>query len=229
MSKGMRESVAEGNPLAIRSPSTGAQLLGTVPIAQAAAPSLRQVSVDNSLPIVAALAAIVAVVATAVAWRAGRRARRAADLVAQLLEPPVLVPVVGESPGLGTEEPVPAVTTTVTTTVTMAADVDGAGLGSPGEPLPAIEMPALAARDDRRDIPTSADEGHDPGPTRIPVLDLDRLRSWLTLGDVNLGRLAIVSVELDNLALRRGTPRLRRGWAPPRSDHATPPHGDPAT
>jgi diguanylate cyclase (GGDEF)-like protein len=81
----------------------------------------------------------------------------------------------------------------------MAADVDDAALGSPGEPLPAIEVPTLAARDDRRDIPTSANEGHDPGPTRIPVLDLDRLRSWLTLGDVNLGRLAIVSVELDNL------------------------------
>ncbi len=32
------------------------------------------------------------------------------------------------------------------------------------------------------------------------MLDLDRLRSWLTLGDLNLGRLAVVSVELDNLA-----------------------------
>lgn len=153
-------------------------------------------SVDNSLPIVAALAAIVAVVATAVAWRAGRRARRAADLVAQLLEPPVLEPpvpepVIGESPSVGTEEPVAA--------ITMAANVDDAALGSPGEPRPAIEVPALAVRDDRRDIPTSANEGHDPAPTRIPVLDLDRLRSWLTLGDVNLGRLAIVSVELDNL------------------------------
>ena len=30
-------------------------------------------------------------------------------------------------------------------------------------------------------------------------LDPDRLRSWLTLGDVNFGRLAIVSVEIDNL------------------------------
>ena len=38
-----------------------------------------------------------------------------------------------------------------------------------------------------------------PRPARIPVLDLDRLRSWLTLGDVSLGRLAVVSVELDNL------------------------------
>jgi diguanylate cyclase (GGDEF)-like protein len=43
-------------------------------------------------------------------------------------------------------------------------------------------------------------DGGEPAPARIPVLDLDRLRSWLTLGDVNLGRLAIVSVELDNLA-----------------------------
>ena len=61
-------------------------------------PRLRQVSVDNSLPIVAALAAIVAVIATVVAWRAGRRARRAADLVAQLLEPPVLEPVARRTP-----------------------------------------------------------------------------------------------------------------------------------
>ena len=71
--------------------------------------------------------------------------------------------------------------------------------GHPGSPCRRSRCLRSRRRDDRRDIPTSADEGHDPGPTRIPVLDLDRLRSWLTLGDVNLGRLAIVSVELDNL------------------------------
>ena len=36
--------------------------------------------------------------------------------------------------------------------------------------------------------------------TRIPVLDLDRLRVWLTDGDVEMGRIAVVSVEIDNLA-----------------------------
>src|SRR5439155_5210419 len=49
----------------------------------------------------------------------------------------------------------------------------------------------------------------DPAPARIPVLDLDRLRSWLTLGDVSLGRLAVVSVELDNL----GFVQERLGYA----------------
>ncbi len=37
------------------------------------------------------------------------------------------------------------------------------------------------------------------GQARIPVLDLDRLRAWLTDADVRLGRVAVVSVELDNL------------------------------
>src|SRR5439155_23753143 len=42
--------------------------------------------------------------------------------------------------------------------------------------------------------------GREPGQARIPVFDLDRLRWWLTDGDVTLGRIAVVSVELDNLA-----------------------------
>ena len=62
---------------------------------------------------------------------------------------------------------------------------------------PAPPLAARAGRDDRTATP-GPDRG-DPAPGRIPVLDLDRLRSWLTLGDVNLGRLAIVSVEIDNL------------------------------
>ena len=52
--------------------------------------------------------------------------------------------------------------------------------------------------DGPRTVPTGTER--DSGPARIPVLDLDRLRSWLTLGDVHLGRLAVVSVELDNLS-----------------------------
>jgi diguanylate cyclase (GGDEF)-like protein len=40
----------------------------------------------------------------------------------------------------------------------------------------------------------------DRNAARIPVLDLDRLRVWLTEGDVDMGRIAVVSVEIDNLA-----------------------------
>jgi diguanylate cyclase (GGDEF)-like protein len=40
----------------------------------------------------------------------------------------------------------------------------------------------------------------DRSATRIPVLDLDRLKGWLTEGDVELGRIAVVSIELDDLA-----------------------------
>ena len=40
----------------------------------------------------------------------------------------------------------------------------------------------------------------DRNAARIPVLDLDRLRVWLTEGDVEMGRIAVVSVEIDNLA-----------------------------
>jgi diguanylate cyclase (GGDEF)-like protein len=65
-----------------------------------------------------------------------------------------------------------------------------------GSPIPVAEL--ADGRDGRRDVIAGA--GTDPIPARIPVLDLDRLRSWLTLGDLSLGRLAIVSVELDNLA-----------------------------
>ncbi len=78
------------------------------------------------------------------------------------------------------------------------------------------QEPALdrQAADSRRGFGTSSAVGAafdrtDPPPARIPVLDLDRLRSWLTLGDVNLGRLAVVSVELDNL----GFVQERLGYA----------------
>ena len=39
----------------------------------------------------------------------------------------------------------------------------------------------------------------DAQQARIPVFDLDRLRTWLTQEDLHLGRVAVVSVELDNL------------------------------
>ena len=150
---------------------------------------------DNSLPVVAALAAVVAVVATVVAWRAGRRARRAADLVAQLLDPPVLEPVAIDAtvPALAAQmsEPTP---------IDAAPELDAAPAAALSETMPDIAVPPLPARNDRRPGASGAGEGNDPAQTRIPVLDLDRLRSWLTLGDLNFGRLAIVSVEIDNLA-----------------------------
>jgi diguanylate cyclase (GGDEF)-like protein len=159
---------------------------------------------------VAALAAVVAVVATAMAWRSGRRARRAADLVAQLLEPPLLEPSAPESPtesarpedtaaspAAGTEAR--ATTTLPTAPTPPTAPLAGSAPRVLGADAPATSASsAPAARDDRRG-PAPSSDGSDPAPARIPVLDLDRLRSWLTLGDVNLGRLAIVSVELDNL------------------------------
>jgi diguanylate cyclase (GGDEF)-like protein len=160
--------------------------------------------VENSLVLVAAVAAVVAVVATAVAWRSGRRARRAADLVAQLLDPPVLEPVL-EATAL--EVPAAAIDPAIGATanrgrgdaerfdlpVALGSDVVGPAPSS-AEPGP------VPSRDDRGAEPTTAAQGTDPAPARIPVFDLDRLRSWLTLGDVNFGRLAVVSVELDNLA-----------------------------
>jgi diguanylate cyclase (GGDEF)-like protein len=58
-------------------------------------------------------------------------------------------------------------------------------------------VPEVSGRADRSGD-TTADRG-DAGPPRIPVLDLDRLRAWLTDPSVRLGRIAVVSVELDNL------------------------------
>jgi diguanylate cyclase (GGDEF)-like protein len=140
--------------------------------------------VEDSLLVVAALAGVVAVIAAVVAWRSGRRARRAADLVAQLLDPPVVERSTAVAPVPESE---------AESEVAPPSPDPVAHLGGP------IPVAALAdGRDDRRDA--IADTGTDPIPARIPVLDLDRLRSWLTLGDLSLGRLAIVSVELDNLA-----------------------------
>ena len=73
--------------------------------------------------------------------------------------------------------------------------------------MPAPPLRARPGPDDR--APSEGAGRSDPAPVRIPVLDLDRLRSWLTLGDVDLGRLAVVSVELDNL----GFVQERLGYA----------------
>jgi len=166
---------------------------GDAPNAQAEPLASRQLVVDNSLPVVAALAVVVAVVATAMAWRAARRARRAADLVAQLLEPPVVEPATAVEPSapVGGREGV-------------LAEVSPAAADVPAERAGAVAPRVAPASDERGEVgrtgATAAGDGVEPAPARIPVLDLDRLRSWLTLGDVKFGRLAIVSVELDNLA-----------------------------
>ena len=106
----------------------------------------------------------------------------------------------------------------------------GPRIPAPASPSMAFDGPPV---DSRRGFGAANGVGAafdraDPAPARIPVLDLDRLRSWLTLGDVNLGRLAVVSVELDNLGLRPGAPRLRRRCPSARGDHATAPHRHPA-
>ena len=76
-------------------------------------------------------------------------------------------------------------------------------------PAPITEAAVFAAAPPESAEPSPdpvADPGHrpsgdrDPGQTRIPVFDLERLRWWLTDGEVALGRIAVVSVELDNLA-----------------------------
>jgi diguanylate cyclase (GGDEF)-like protein len=185
------------------------------------------------LVIVAAVAAVVAVVATALAWRAGRRARRAADLVARLLDPPVVESPVVERPvvdqlrveerlvdearvddalvGDAFVEEALVEEALVRDALVGEARVEEALVPKPfpaGAPEP-VEVPAAGdpfvtspparpiGSEGRRTAPTGSER--DPAPARIPVLDLDRLRTWLTLGDVNLGRLAVVSVELDNL------------------------------
>jgi diguanylate cyclase (GGDEF)-like protein len=183
--------------------------------------------VDSSLLLVAALAAVVAVVATVVAWRAGRKANRAADLVTTLLDPPVVptaavgrvsaeVDVGDTAPVEGAPEVTPSLerpsfeppsferpTFEAGTATTAESDQSTATGEQPAEAL--VGPPLDAPRASRADRRTEASNGAgpsaapDPEPARIPVLDLDRLRSWLTLADVKLGRLAIVSIELDNL------------------------------
>jgi diguanylate cyclase (GGDEF)-like protein len=181
------------------------------PSTQAEAPALRQLGVENTLLVAVAvtLAVVVAVVATVVAWRAGRRARRAADLVAQLLDPPVVESVAAPKP-----VPVPA---SMPLSVGEAFTRETAVAEPDFERRPAV--PALVSPRAERlrsrgvapgaPAPSERGDRSDAGPPRIPVLDLDRLRSWLTLGDVNLGRLAVVSVELDNL----GFVQERLGYA----------------
>ncbi len=103
-------------------------------------------------------------------------ARQAADLVAQLLEPAVFV----------ADLPVE----TLPASALPSAAVD------PAPRVPATNPP----RELRLTPDTGAPGDREPGQARIPVFDLDRLRWWLTDGEVVLGRIAVVSVELDNLA-----------------------------
>jgi diguanylate cyclase (GGDEF)-like protein len=66
---------------------------------------------------------------------------------------------------------------------------------APPRPAPPVERRAAPSAP-----PGGAGGDREPGQARIPVFDLDRLRWWLTDGDVTLGRIAVMSVELDNLA-----------------------------
>jgi diguanylate cyclase (GGDEF)-like protein len=243
--------------------------------------------VETVLLLAAAAAVAVAVIATAVALRAGRRARRAADLVSQLLEPPVLEGPVVDAPvperlptgpvvteqaadqAIAAPAAPPAVTSvgaplpdwaapaTPPTPATPPVPATAASLVPDGLDLPPgwtpadiwdtddavfeeavagpLPMPPLppvppvppvvptvpATNPETAPVPAPATSpaasgprvpaqptdarpaapgDRDPQQARIPVLDLDRLRGWLTQGDLDLGRVAVVSVELDNLA-----------------------------
>ena len=200
---------------------------------------------DNTLLVVVwAVAAGVTMAATVVALRAGRRARRAADLVAQLLEPPVVAPdldpaqadaarAAAPAPASAPPAPVPPAPPVPPAAPAaagpagpplagpplagpplagppLAAPVPGLDLPAPGPIAPegaAPVAPAVAAATvaatpgaERRAAPADGGGDREPGQARIPVFDLDRLRWWLTDGEVVLGRIAVVSVELDNLA-----------------------------
>jgi diguanylate cyclase (GGDEF)-like protein len=155
--------------------------------------------VDSLLLLAAGVAVVVAVVATAFALRAGRRAGRAADLVSRLLDPPVVEPVgvggpAGDAPAAG--EPVVTADGAVADTPWIPPGPWDAGtLDHAGAPTASVAPVAAEL----------ADAAPEPGDrsaqqTRIPVFDLDRLRVWLTQEDLHLGRMAVVSVELDNLA-----------------------------
>ena len=177
----------------------------------------------------------------------GRRARRAADWAARLLDPPVLEPPVAEPPvqqavveqavveqapllveggGDRADRRRRARLRSGATGRTGPATAGTPLRRGPGSiPVPPLAVPLLPVLPPLPPPPPKGVVYYCAG--RIPVLDLDRLRSWLTLGDVSLGRLAIVSVEHRQPRLRRRAARLRRRRSSHRGDHATPPHGDP--
>ena len=158
------------------------------------------------LVVAAAIAAVIAVGAVATALRAARRASRAADLVAQLLAPQAVAPAPATEPAPATG-PAPALDPDPEAVVDAAPrpGADFAALEPLGPAAPLVGGFTGDALANRRDdahqvdiVSDPADRG-DAGQARIPVLDLDRLRAWLTDGSLRLGRVAVVSVELDNL------------------------------
>src|SRR5262249_48962699 len=183
------------------------------------------------------VAAAVTMGAPVVSLRAGRGPRRAADLVPQLLEPPVVVgDVVAAVPPPPAPAPMPtapmptapAAAPPVTPVPAPVAPPVAPAPVAPVAPVPAAPAPVAPAPAfdpaiefapesdlaapaprpappvERRAAPSAPPGGagsdREPGQARIPVFDLDRLRWWLTDGDVTLGRIAVMSVELDNLA-----------------------------
>jgi diguanylate cyclase (GGDEF)-like protein len=169
--------------------------------------------VDSVLLLAAVAAIVVAVIATVAALRAGRRAGRAAELVSQLLEPPVVEggPVGTDAGPAGSPTPPAATAVAPPLRIWDDAAVDGNGDGDddPFGQVPPGITPGIDAPRPQGDAPAVAElagarppaHGDRSAPqARIPVFDLDRLRVWLTQEDLQLGRVAVVSVELDNLA-----------------------------
>jgi diguanylate cyclase (GGDEF)-like protein len=143
--------------------------------------------VDNTVLVVAALVALaIGACATVTALRAGRRATRAAERVAQLLEPGALV----SGPALPALAAAPPLTVTAEAVDIVASTPTSSG---------AVEVPAPVHPAVRSAPMVDLVSERDRGNVRIPVLDLDRLRAWLTDGSASLGRIAVLSVELDNL------------------------------
>ncbi|MET0275923.1 MAG: bifunctional diguanylate cyclase/phosphodiesterase, partial [Acidimicrobiia bacterium] len=133
------------------------------------------------------VAVAIAIGATIAAMRSARRASRAAEQVARLLDPPVMVANAPVRPSPRPEARVDAA----------AAPTFDGEVGPDLFIAPTLST-ELAPSTDAARVGFALGRG-DTNPPRIPVFDLDRLRAWLTDENVRLGRIAVVSVEIDNL------------------------------
>src|SRR5207245_831033 len=120
-------------------------------------------------------------------------------LVAQLLEPAVVV----------VDRSVETLAAPVAPPLGIASDpvlgvLDMDHAVDPATDPQVVDGPRGVGNDPRAEHAVASDAApagdRDSGPARIPVFDLDRLRWWLTDGEVVLGRIAVLSVEIDNLA-----------------------------
>ena len=163
-------------------------------------------------------------VATVIAWRAGRRARRAADLVAQLLDPPVLEPVTDAEPTVTAE---PRARRTSPVAAAPAAPADDQARPRAGRLLdrPRARRHPRASAEDRVSVPARRRQrvGTDPHPGARPrpsAFVADPGRSQPRPPGHRLGRARQPRV-------RRGAARLRRRRSSHRSDHPTAADGHP--